>query len=150
MNTNTLISFFSRRKWIIFSLCIITPVGFLFHTYTGPGRTWFNQYGAGVLYEVFWCLVVFFFIPSKKREAHIAISVFVITSILEVLQLYQPPFLQQLRATFLGAALLGSTFVWLDFPYYALGCFIAYLGMRKIAKRLDKKKPNTARTTFML
>ena len=128
------VSFLLKRRWILLSLCIVTPAGFLFKSYTGPAHTWFNNYGAGLLYEVFWCLVVFFFMPSKKKATTIAISVFVITSILEILQLWQLPVLNELRRSFCGRALLGTTFVWWDFPHYALGCFIAWLWMRALSK----------------
>lgn len=111
------------------SLCVITPLGFWFKVYDGPGRWWFNDYGGGVAYEIFWCLVVFFFWPKKKGAAKIALCVFVITCVLETLQLWHPSFLQQIRVTFLGKALLGTTFVWWDFPHYALGSFIGWLWM---------------------
>ena len=124
------ISFFTKRRWILLLLCIITPAGFLFKSYSGPAHKWFNDYGAGVLYEVFWCLVVFFFWPNRKYATPIAVYVFVVTSILEILQLWQPWFLQQVRSTFLGAVLLGSTFVWWDFPHYVIGCFVGWLLMR--------------------
>jgi hypothetical protein len=126
--------FFVKRKRILLSLCIVTPLGFLFKSYSGPAHRWFNDYGAGVLYEVFWCLVVFFFVPKKKYTIHIAAGVFAITSILEILQLWHPQFLQQARATFLGAALLGTTFVWWDFFYYILGCVLGWLCMRTLSK----------------
>ena len=45
------------RKYIVFALLIVTPAGFLFKFYTGPVRWWLNDYGAGVLYEVFWHII---------------------------------------------------------------------------------------------
>ena len=141
MNTNGIFSFFSKRKWVLAALFIIIPVGFLCKFYTGPAHRWFNNYGAGLLYEVFWCLVVFFFIPAKKYTTPIAISVFVITSILEILQLWHPWFLQQARSTFLGRALLGTTFVWWDFPHYLLGCAVGWLCMRVISRTFDRPDP---------
>ena len=98
--------------------------------YGGPGHHWFNDYGAGVVYEVFWCVFVFLFFPRKEAAMKIAVGVFLATSLLEILQLWQPSFLQQVRSTFLGKALLGTTFVWWDFPHYALGCFAGWLLMR--------------------
>ncbi len=131
---SSIILFLLKRKWIILSLFVIMPAGFLFKGYSGPGHKWFNNYGAALLYEVFWCLVVFFFIPRKKYATRIAVSIFIITSMLETLQLWHPWFLQKVRLTFLGKALLGTTFVWWDFPYYLLGCFIGWLGMRALSK----------------
>lgn len=138
MNTNGIISFFLKRKWILLLLCIITPAGFLFKGYCGPGHKWFNDYGAALPYEVFWCLVIFFFIPARKHATPIAISIFVITSILEILQLWHPWFLQNARSTFLGKTFLGTTFVWWDFPHYLLGCLIGWFSMRALAKGFDE------------
>jgi hypothetical protein len=135
MNTGTIISFFLKRRWILAALFIVTPAGFLFKLYSGPAYHWFNDYGAAVMYEIFWCIVIFFFCPRKSAVTKIAVGVFLATSFLEVLQLWHPLFLQQIRSTFLGGALLGTTFVWWDFPHYALGCLIGWLLMRAILKR---------------
>ena len=137
MDTEGVISFFLKRRWIIFSLCIVTPLGFWSKSYTGPGFKWFNNYGGGVLYEVFWCLAVFFFVPSKKNALRIAAWVLIVTSLLEIMQLWRPEFLERIRETYLGAALLGTTFVWWDFPHYVLGCLIGFLLMRVISIELE-------------
>lgn len=48
-------------------------------------------------------------------------AVLVATSILEGLQLWQPPLLEAIRDTFVGHAVLGSTFSWADLPHYVVG-----------------------------
>jgi hypothetical protein len=126
---------YGSRKWVLLCICLVTPAGFLFKFYNGTGHNWFNNYGGGVLYEVFWCLVVFFIVPKARYITRIATGVFVVTCILETLQLWQPAFLQQIRSTFLGAALLGSTFVWWDFPHYVLGCLLGWLLMSALPKK---------------
>ena len=133
-NMKSIGSFIWKRRWILLFLLVVTPLGFLSKSYSGPGHKWFNNYGGGVLYEVFWCLVIFFFVPSRKNAFSIAVGVFLVTSVLEVLQLWQAGFLQQIRSTFLGGALLGNTFVWWDFPHYALGCFIGWCFMRVLSR----------------
>ncbi len=145
MSTGAFILLFLKRKWVLLSLCVVTLTGFSFKSYSGPGAWWFNDYGAGVFYEVFWCLVIFFLLPKKKHTTHIAASVFVVTCLLEILQLWQPPFLEQLRSTFLGAALLGTTFVWWDFPHYLLGCFLGWLWMRVLAKGFVRRTAITGK-----
>jgi hypothetical protein len=122
------------RAKILIWLIIVTPLGFWSKFYSGPGHHWFNDYGGGVLYEVFWCLVAFFFLPSRKYITPICAWVLIITCILEVLQLWHPPFLQAIRATFIGRTLLGTTFVWWDFPHYVIGCAVAWLLLRTILK----------------
>lgn len=123
-----------RRKRILISLLVVTPTAFLFKLYSGPAQGWFNDYGAGVLYEIFWCLLFFYFWPRKEAITKIAVSVFSATALLEVLQLWHPWILEQIRSTFLGSALVGTTFVWWDFPHYVLGCTIGWLWMQWIAR----------------
>jgi hypothetical protein len=125
----------NARKRILISLLIVTPTGFLFKLYCGPAQGWFRNYGAGVLYEIFWCLFFFYFWPRKEMITRIAVGVFLVTCFLEILQLWHPWFLEQIRSSFFGSALIGTTFVWWDFPHYALGCCIGWLWMRLIAKR---------------
>ncbi len=137
------------QRWpIVLSLCVITPLGFWFKAYNGPGRWWFNDYGGGVAYEIFWCLIVFFFWPKKKDAVKIAVGVFVVTCALETLQLWHPAFLQQIRSTFSGKALLGTTFVWWDFPHYILGSFIGWLWITYIARLSEQCTPANSTKTM--
>lgn len=123
------------RLKVIPWLVIVTPLGFLFKFYSGPAHFWFNDYGAGLLYEIFWILVVFFFFPKTERLVQIATIVFIITSILEVLQLWHPWLLERIRATFLGRAFLGTSFVWWDFPHYLLGCLLGWLILANMVRK---------------
>jgi len=135
-------SFSLARKYAAISLLVVTPLGFLFKFYSGPGQWWFNDYGAGLLYEIFWILFFFFIFPGKKSTRNIPLFVFLITSALEILQLFHPPVLEQIRSSFFGKALIGTTFVWWDFPHYAVGCIIGWLYVRWILKRnLAKSAP---------
>jgi hypothetical protein len=122
------------RGQILLSLAIVTPLGFLFKLYAGPGHRWLNNSAAGVLYEIFWCLVLFFVWPQRRYATRIAAGVLVATGVLEVLQLWHPRLLEQVRATFLGQALIGTTFAWEDFPYYVLGCMLGWLWMRALCR----------------
>ena len=81
----------------------------------------------GLLYVVFWTFLVLAVAP-RLRAGPVALGVLLVTTALELLQLWQPPFLAGIRATFLGHALLGSTFAASDLPYYALGAGLAYAG----------------------
>jgi len=124
----------STRIRTALSLLIVTPAGFAFKLHSGPGAWWFNNYGAGVLYEVFWILAAFLVFPSKGSANSISVVVFVITSLLEFLQLWHPPFLQEFRSYFLGSALIGTTFVWWDFPHYVLGCVMGWGWVRFLSR----------------
>jgi len=102
-------------------LLVITTLGFATKLYNGPGAWWFNNYD-----EVFWVLLVLAIWPSLSLF-RIAAVVFILTSVLEFLQLWNPHFLAAVRNTFLGSALIGTTFVWWDFPYYLIGCVLAVI-----------------------
>ena len=84
--------------------------------------------------SVFWCLVLFFVWPRKRYATRIAVAVLAATCLLEVLQLWHPLLLEQIRATFLGRALLGTTFCWQDFAYYVLGAAVSWFWMRWISR----------------
>jgi hypothetical protein len=118
----------------VFSLLAVTPLGFLFKIYSGPAQRWFNDYGAGLLYEIFWILVAFLIFPKEKFIRKITAWVFIVTCALEVLQLWDPWPLHLVRSYFIGRALIGTTFSWWDFPHYAIGCFLGFLWLRWLAK----------------
>jgi len=88
------------------------------------------------MYEIFWCLVVFFFLPGIKSTITIPLWVFGITCALEILQLLNPWILEQIRSTFFGRALIGTTFSWWDFPHYAVGCVIGWALLCWITRRV--------------
>ncbi len=117
------------RSPTLISLLIITPLGFASKFYIGPAAWWFNNYAGGVFYEIFWCLVVILLLPYTSAFL-IASFVLVITCFLEFLQLWHPPFLETIRSTFIGSALIGTTFTWWDFPHYVIGCFIGWILIR--------------------
>jgi hypothetical protein len=125
-----------KRHFLIFiSLFIVTILGFSFKFYRGEfAQEWLNNSGAAIWYEVFWCLLFFWFIPTKKAVITIPLWVFVITCALEFLQLWQLPMLQVARSTLVGRLLLGTTFSWWDFPHYAIGCIIGWYWLHKIRR----------------
>ncbi len=122
----------SRKITIIFLLFII-PLGFYTKFYSGPAHVWVNNSLGGLLYEIFWCLVVFFIFP-KANPIKIALWVFSITCTLEFLQLWHPPFLEFLRGNFIGRTILGNSFNWGDFPYYFVGSLGGYFVLVLIKK----------------
>ena len=128
---------FLIRKYILLSLLFVTPTGFLFKFYSGPLQWWFNDYGAGVLYVIFWILVVFLIYPSEKAANTIPVWVFLITCALEILQLWHPPILEKVRSHFLGSTLIGTSFTWWDFPHYGVGSIIGWVWIRRILRRAD-------------
>jgi hypothetical protein len=74
-----------------------------------------------------WCLALFFIWPGRKNVVRIPIIVFILTCVLEFLQLWNAEFLLKIRSTLVGAAILGTDFVWQQFPYYILGTVVSIL-----------------------
>jgi hypothetical protein len=109
---------------IALALAVIIPLGVYTKFYRGPGAAWINDPLGSILYEVAWCL--FAALLLRARPMPIAVSVFAATCILEILQLWHPPFLEWLRSFFLGRLVLGTTFVWSDFAWYAVGSATGY------------------------
>ncbi len=132
------------RLRIALSLLLVMAIGLGLKLYPGPYRAWFNNSAAGMAYEVFGCLAVFFSWPSRALINRIVIGVFVATCALEVLQLWRPPLLETARSTFIGKALLGTTFAWSDFVYYALGCAVGWLWLGWLAGSGDEGRGQPA------
>ncbi|BAZ31532.1 hypothetical protein NIES4074_40050 [Cylindrospermum sp. NIES-4074] len=101
---------------------------------------WSNNYGTAIFYEIFWCLFAYYFFRSPAAIKRVPVGVFVITCILEVLQLWRPPLLEVIRATLIGKWLLGSNFDWWDFPHYLLGCVFGWLWLRQLQGIGNAKK----------
>ena len=87
----------------------------------------------GVSYVVFWTLLFAALIP-RIRPALLVVLVFACTCVLEFLQLWHPPWLESMRRTFIGRAVLGTTFDWTDFPPYAVGAALAWLILRVVLR----------------
>jgi hypothetical protein len=113
---------------------LVTFLGFGSKFYPGPGAWWVNDHLAGVFYEIFWCLVVFFVAP-RASPFWVASGVFLATCLVEFLQLVHTPLLQAIRSTFIGRVLIGTHFGFWDFPHYAAGCFVGWLLMGWLGNR---------------
>ena len=114
----------TARKRLALIATFLVPLGLATKYYSGPASAWVLSHVGGFLYVVFWCLLALVIWP-RLSVGLVAWSVLLITSALEVLQLWHPPFLEAIRSNFLGQALLGAYFSWSDFPYYAAGAVTA-------------------------
>ena len=115
---------------------IATPMGYLmWRHYHGWGEYWVRYYVSGAVYEIIFCLAFFFLWPSKANIIRIPIVVLLATCALECLQLYKAEFLEEFRRTLIGAALIGTDFVWLQFPFYILGVVISVFLLAALYKR---------------
>ena len=122
-----------QRLITVLILIVIVPLGFFTKFYSGPAEDWINNSVGGLLYEVFWCLVIAF-IFTKIKPYKIALWVFIITCLLEILQLWHPSFLEFVRNNFIGRTILGNSFNWMDFPYYIFGSLLGYFILSGITR----------------
>ncbi len=127
----------STRQHIVWTGCsvlLILPIGFYSKFYHGPAHNWVNNSLGGVFYVIFWCLIIYFIRP-KWRPISIALGIGAATSLLEVLQLWHPSFLELIRSNFIGRTILGTSFAWHDFPYYFVGSLIGWGWLNLLRKR---------------
>lgn len=124
---------FQKQKHTIIILLLIVPVGFYTKLYSGPFSMWVNDSLGGLFYIIFWSLLFKLFLP-KVKPLKIVTIVFMITCALEFLQLWHPYFLEFLRGNFFGQTILGSSFSWLDFPYYLAGAVMSYFIISHLSK----------------
>jgi hypothetical protein len=111
----------------------LAAAGFLmWKYYRGWAEFRIRFFISGIVYVMLWSAGLFALLPGRKNIWRIPLIVFVLTCGLEFLQLYRPPFLQAVRATLIGAAILGTDFLWSQFPYYIAGAFLSYLTLKLI------------------
>jgi glycopeptide antibiotics resistance protein len=111
------------RISLLIGILIVVPVGYIVRF--AEESYWSSTFGA-IAYTPFWILLVQFLVP-KLSPKWTTLGVLLMTCAIEFLQLWQPPFLQAIRATLPGRLILGNTFLWDDFPPYFVGCFLGWL-----------------------
>lgn len=126
--------FTSQRRRLVVLAGILVPLGIATKLYAGPGSTWIGGHLGGSVYVTFWCVLVLAIWPHLSA-VRVAVAVLVCTTGIEFLQLWHPPILEAARGTLLGQALLGSSYSWVDIPYYALGAAAAVALARWAGRR---------------
>ena len=139
----------NRYILIIISLLIIIPLGLYSKAYRGIGQVWVQDYSGDILYEILWCLLVFWFaLPItdldrlKRITIKIASWVFIVTSIIEVSQLWFYLVPVAVRSHLVWRLLLGVGFDWWDFLHYALGSLIGWWWIWQIGRVSHKSQIN--------
>jgi Protein of unknown function (DUF2809) len=123
------------RLALLIGMVLIIPLGYSIRFATGLGLPLFQDIFGSIAYQVLLMFVVAFFFP-RMNLVKIAIGVFIFSSAIEILQLWQPQFLQAIRATWAGRVLLGNTFLLGDFPPYAIGCFLGWLCLKALRRKI--------------
>jgi hypothetical protein len=123
------------RARILVALLLVVPLGFA----TKLGSGWVQHNLGGTFYVLFFTLLVLFVRPSLPPVT-VGAAVLAATCALEVLQLWHPPYLERVRATLPGGTLLGTTFGWPDFLFYALG-FVLSLPLCRLLRPRPAGRP---------
>ncbi|MEM1367883.1 MAG: DUF2809 domain-containing protein [Cyanobacteria bacterium P01_H01_bin.15] len=122
------------------SLAILVILGLASKRYQGWEAEWVNHFAGDILYVLFWVLLAAWIFPGQSRTK-LAGIVLAVTCLIEALQLLQTEPIVQLRSTWWGPWLLGTTFSWADFVYYALGGILAWLWLGWLRLNLDQSRP---------
>jgi len=89
-----------QRFLLLLTAVLIGAAGYWLRFLAPIGAEWRDRSG-GIAYVVFWVVVVAGLVPQARRW-RIALTVFLVTCGLEFAQLWQPPWLEAIRRTFLG------------------------------------------------
>lgn len=116
------------------SMVLIVPLGYWVRFAEAAGSAWLHDALGSVAYEVFWVLLLVFWVPTLS-PLWAAIAICIATCALEVLQLWQHPILLAMRATLIGRLVLGNTFTWADFPAYLVGSAVGWWWVRSLRLR---------------
>jgi hypothetical protein len=114
------------RLSLLLGILMLVPAGYFVRF--AENTYWSSTMGA-IAYNMVWILFVQLLNP-KLSPKWSAIGVCLGSCAIEFLQLWKPPLLEAIRATFPGRLLLGNTFLWDDFPPYFVGCLLGWIVIR--------------------
>lgn len=140
----TMHNWLTKNRLTIFSILIIVPFGFASKFYRGTAAGWVNNSLGGVFYEIFWCLALYLFFSKMAIWKNVVI-VLTATCLLEAPQLWHPPFLEMIRATFIGRTTIGNSFVISDFFYYIGGCGFGWIWLILLEKNIHRRGAEDAK-----
>jgi glycopeptide antibiotics resistance protein len=96
--------------------------------------------------DALWTVEAFLVLAILFRRAPsyaLGLAAFGVSALVELSQLYRAPWLTDIRDTTLGALLLGSGFLWVDFLRYAVGAGVAYIIDSRLSRlSLRKNTPS--------
>lgn len=127
-----------RLALLVGMVCII-PLGYFVRFSKGLHAPMLQDIGGSLAYQILLMFGVAFLFP-RLSLMRCAIGVFAFSCAVEFLQLWQAPFILAVRATWPGRLILGNTFIWADFPPYALGCLLGGLLLRSLRRRFKSAR----------
>lgn len=129
------VNYKAYRIALLISIVLIIPLGYSVRFATGLGLPLLQDIFGSLAYQVLLMFLIAFFYP-RVSLVKLAVWVCVASCVGELLQLWQPPLLQAIRATWLGRIVLGNTFTVSDFPPYVMGSFLGWLGLKWLRRKM--------------
>lgn len=126
------------RMALLAGMMGIIPLGYVVRFSKALNAPLLQDIGGSLAYQVLLMFGVAFLFP-RLSLVKCAAAVFVFSCAVELLQLWQAPFIRGIRATWPGRVILGTTFNWWDFPPYALGCMLGWMVIRQLRQRFTSK-----------
>jgi hypothetical protein len=114
-----------HRLLFLVNILAIVPLGYVIR-FSQILPKYISDAGGGIAYVLFWMFLVLLIYPTANVR-FTAISICLATCMIELLQLYQAPWIAAIRATLPGRLVLGTTFSWMDFPPYFIGSSLGLL-----------------------
>jgi hypothetical protein len=114
----------TKRFFYFVLIIIIIPIGLSTRSRLNIYPSLVKEYGGDVLYAT----LVFFLVRLLAPKApflKVASITYLFCILVEMLQLYQEPWLEKIRHTFPFGLILGYGFLWSDWICYAAGVLLA-------------------------
>lgn len=123
------------RITLLIGIALIIPLGYSVRFAPGLGLPLFQDIAGSLAYQILLMLIAAFFYP-RVSLVKVAVWVCLTSCAIELLQLWQLPLLQTIRATWAGRVILGNTFTVSDFPPYVMGSFLGWLALRWLRRKM--------------
>ena len=120
-----------RRSILVVAIVVTLGLGLGSRAFRASLPSFLSEYAGDALYAT----LVFFlaaFMGPRARGDGLALVAFLFSAAVELSQTSQAAWLVACRSTKLGRLVLGTTFVWSDFPCYAVGALLGFAVDRAI------------------
>ena len=127
-----------RRLPYLCALLALCALGLLMRRRNAVSPDFFTMYFPDTAWTMaVYCAVGLVFCKDARLHFPAALGV---SFLVELSQLWHPPFLETLRATTLGGLVLGYGFLWSDLVCYIVGAGICAVAETILRKRIAKQK----------
>jgi len=112
----------SKSQWFIRLIVIIATImmGLGLRYFAGDLPRWVNLYVGDFLWSVM-IFFIFTLIFRKKSTFKIMVLSLIYCYLIEISQIYQAPWINNIRQTTVGHLMLGRGFLWSDLVSYTIG-----------------------------